>query len=132
MTRQDELNKLLPNLATHLKMPKLAGKVTQEYIKGFIEAESTFKHQIVYDLIRKKLTPLEPYPTGRDWTDYPKAGRKFDNVMARDLAVGKIDLDNINPETDLDDPDTSSDEKEDNCKEEFDDLARPTKMARFA
>ena len=42
-----------------LKMPSLI--VTNEYIQKFIRADKTFKYQIVFDPLQKKLVSLHPY-----------------------------------------------------------------------
>lgn len=113
ITRQDNLRTLLPKLPMYLKAPKLAGKVTEDYIKGFLNAESTFKHHIVYDPEKERLCPLEPYPKGCSASDFPFAGKKFDRTLARDLVRGQIDLDAINQEADLDsEPEDSSDSED--------------------
>lgn len=36
-------------------------EVTDEYIQGFIKAELTFLHQLVFDTLEKRLVPLTPY-----------------------------------------------------------------------
>lgn len=102
LTRQDNLKALLPKLPTYLKSDKLIGKVTPEYIEGFINAETTFMYHIVYDPINERLVPLTPYPKGLSASDFPLAGRKFHSSEAKDLVKGKIKLDNLNPDTDLD------------------------------
>lgn len=113
MTIQDNIRILLPKLATYLKSKRLAGKVTEEYIQGFIDAETTFRHHIVYDPLKERLVPLEPYPKGRSASDFPLAGRKFPRVQAQDMAEGRIDLDEINPEKDLDSDSDASENDED-------------------
>ena len=127
LTKQDNLRLLLPKLATYLKSPKLAGKANEEYIKGFIDAESTFRHHIVYNPKKEKLQPFEPYPKGCSAQDYPLAGKLFHRVLASDLVKGKIDLDSLNPEdldSDSEDEDEEEDgeemEKEKNGKDELD------------
>jgi exonuclease-1 len=42
-----------------LKMPSLT--ITQEYIEQFKRADLTFKHQIVFDPLLRKLVSLNPY-----------------------------------------------------------------------
>lgn len=113
MTKQDNVRILLPKLATYLKSPRLAGKVTEEYIDGFIKAESTFKHHIVYDPVNEKLKPLEPYPKGKSSSDFPMAGKRFDRTMAREIVKGNIDLDSLNPDADLDSASDASDVDQD-------------------
>lgn len=102
MSKQDNVKLLLPKLSTYLKSARLVGKVTEEYINGFINAESTFKHHIVFDPVRQELRPLEPYPRGMSSSDFPLAGKKFHQKLAQELVKGKVDLDQLNPETDLD------------------------------
>lgn len=113
ITKQDNIKILLPKLPTYLKSDRLSGKVTEEYIQGFINAESTFKYHVVYDPINERLCPLTPYPKGQSASDFPMAGRKFDNAEARDLVKGKINLDCLNPLEDLDDASDCSELAED-------------------
>jgi exonuclease-1 len=42
-----------------LKMPNL--NITNEYIEMFKRADNTFKHQIVFDPLKRKLLPISPY-----------------------------------------------------------------------
>ena len=42
-----------------LKMPNLV--VSNEYIEKFIKADKTFKYQIVFDPLKRKLTSLHDY-----------------------------------------------------------------------
>lgn len=109
MTKQSNIRLALPKLASNLNNPRLKGKVTEEYINGFIDAESTFKHHIVYDPVHHRLRPLEPYPRGKSSSDYPMAGKRFHSILAKELATGKIDLDALNPAVDLDDASDASD-----------------------
>lgn len=95
MTKQDNLNLLLPKLAVYLRSGRLVGKVTDEYIRGFIEAESTFKYHIVYDPTEEKLRPLETYPKGFSDEDYPKAGKKFQSTLVGEFVRGNINLDKL-------------------------------------
>lgn len=96
MTRQDDLRLLLPKLPVHLNAARLSGKVTKEYIESFIKAESTFKHQIVYDPRTKRVRPLESYPKNQSWQDFSLAGKPFHRVMAEEMVKGNIDLDQVN------------------------------------
>ncbi len=36
--------------------------VPEEYIEGFIRANNTFLYQLVFDPVRRKVVPLNPYP----------------------------------------------------------------------
>lgn len=42
-----------------LKMPNLI--ITNEYIENFKKADKTFKYQIVFDPLKRKLVPLHAY-----------------------------------------------------------------------
>lgn len=109
LTKQNNIRLALPKLASHLNNPRLKGKVTEEYINGFIDAESTFRHHIVYDVVHHKLRPLEPYPKGKSSSDFPMAGKRFHSTLAKSLVKGDIDLDKVDPKTDLDDASDASD-----------------------
>lgn len=129
LTKQNNLKILLPKLATYLKAPKLAGKVTELYIQGFINAESTFRHHIVYDPERERLCPLEPYPKGCSASDFPLAGKKFHRALAQDLVRGKIDLDAINQDVDLDsEPEDSSDSEDADANDDVNDSYAQAQM----
>jgi len=127
LTRQDNIRLLLPRLATYLKSPRLAGKVSEEYINGFINAESTFKHHIVYDTEKQRLRPLEPYPKGCSSSDFPQAGKRFHNILAAELVNGRINLDEIDPELDLDAGSDASDDEQ-NHTDDCEKLPRPIKV----
>uniref|UniRef100_A0A6G1S7Y5 Exonuclease 1 n=1 Tax=Aceria tosichella TaxID=561515 RepID=A0A6G1S7Y5_9ACAR len=121
LTKQNNIRLALPKLAANLNNPKLKGKVTEEYINGFIDAETTFKHHIVYDPVHQKLRPLEPYPRGKSSSDFPMAGKRFHSTLAKELVQGKIDLDTLDPSNDLDSASDASDT-------EIDDDASSTTM----
>lgn len=109
MTKQDNLRLLLHKIPTYLKAPALKGKVTDDYINGFIQAELTFRHHIIYDPVNHRLGPLEPYPRGKTSSDFPMAGRRFHSTLAKEIVRGNIDLDRLDPENDLDSASETSD-----------------------
>jgi hypothetical protein len=43
----------------HLKMPNLS--ITQDYIENFKKADKTFKYQVVFNPLLRKLVPLNDY-----------------------------------------------------------------------
>lgn len=55
-----------------LKMPNL--QVTVDYIDGFIRAENSFLYQLVFDPLKRKLVPLNPYPDDIDPAELQYAG----------------------------------------------------------
>ena len=51
--------KLLKQIPKALKMPNLV--VSNEYIESFMKADKTFRYQIVFDPLKRKLVSLHPY-----------------------------------------------------------------------
>ena len=64
--------KILKQMPKILKMPNLI--VSNEYIESFKKADKTFKYQIVFDPILKKLVSLNPYQDDVDSSDLQYAG----------------------------------------------------------
>lgn len=48
--------------------------VPEQYIEGFIRADNTFLYQLVFDPIRRKVVPLNPYPEDIDQATLSYAG----------------------------------------------------------
>lgn len=48
--------------------------VPEEYIEGFIRANNTFLYQLVFDPVRRKVLPLNPYPEHIDLATLSYAG----------------------------------------------------------
>ena len=63
---------MLRKLPSTLKMDKLI--VPQDYIENFFKADNTFLYQLVFDPIKRKLVPLNPYPPDLDPTELHYAG----------------------------------------------------------
>lgn len=69
--RSHSLNNTFPNcayscfpqvirkMAQYLKMNLV---IPEQYVEGFVRANNTFLYQLVFDPIRKKVVPLNPYP----------------------------------------------------------------------
>lgn len=67
--------------------------VTDEYKTNFLTAEATFKHQVVYDPIERKMTYLtDPSLCGTRPEHCNNAGKFFDENTAYQVAIG-----NLNP-----------------------------------
>ncbi|XP_067681752.1 exonuclease 1-like isoform X2 [Haliotis asinina] len=88
MARQPDLKVLLSKLPSYLKM-KLV--VTQEYIDGFLQADNTFLYQLVFDPMKRRLIPLNPYPPELCPLQMDYAGPIMDDVQAFQIALGNID-----------------------------------------
>lgn len=50
-------------MSQYLKMNLV---VPEEYIEGFTRANNTFLYQLVFDPVRRKIVPLNPYPEHMD------------------------------------------------------------------
>lgn len=48
--------------------------VPEEYIEGFIKANNTFLYQLVFDPVRRKVVPVNPYPEHVDPATLSYAG----------------------------------------------------------
>lgn len=48
--------------------------VPDEYIEGFTKANNTFLYQLVFDPLKRKVVPLNPYPDHIDPTSLSYAG----------------------------------------------------------
>ena len=89
------LKQVLPKIPSYLNMHNV--KVTQEYIDGFIQANRTFLHQIVFDVRERKLKPLNPYPEHEclDREDLSFAGTLLEDEVALQLSLGNLDLNGL-------------------------------------
>lgn len=48
--------------------------VPEEYVEGFVRANNTFLHQLVFDPVQRKVVPLNPYPEHTDPASLSYAG----------------------------------------------------------
>ncbi|RUS76102.1 hypothetical protein EGW08_016133 [Elysia chlorotica] len=87
--RQQELRLLLKKLPTYLKMNLV---VTEEYVEKFIRADNTFLYQLVYDPLRRRMAPLNPYPPEVDPGELHYAGQYMPEEKAYQLALGNVDI----------------------------------------
>lgn len=90
VTMNEDMRKALPKLPSYLKMKGL--KVDKEYIEGFLRAENTFKYQIVFCPFERKLVPLNPYDDNVNPQDLDYAGKRFDDNLALQWALGNVDV----------------------------------------
>ena len=90
ITMINDIKKALKNMPSYLKMKNL--KIDQDYIDGFIRSENTFKYQLVFDPIARKLVPLTPYTEEVKDINLSYAGKKLDPELALQLALGNVDL----------------------------------------
>ncbi|XP_040180948.1 exonuclease 1 [Rana temporaria] len=78
--------------------------VPDGYIDGFIRANNTFLYQLVFDPLKRKLIPLNPYEDGIDPKELSYAGPNMGDAMACQIALGNVDvntkkkIDDYNPD----------------------------------
>ena len=98
-----DIRQVLTKIPSYLNMHHL--QVTQEYIEGFIQANQTFLHQLVFDPKSRKLRPLTDYSDGLNANMLPFCGQMLSDHVALNIALGNIDLHTLqvvndyNPET---------------------------------
>ncbi|CAN7995132.1 unnamed protein product [Ixodes hexagonus] len=85
-----DLTKTLPKLPSYLKMPSLT--VGEDYLEGFLKAENTFLHQLVFCPLQNRLVPLNPYMPGMEPEELPYAGEYVSEELAFQMAIGNIDV----------------------------------------
>jgi len=105
-----DLNTVLKKIPTYLNMNNLI--VSQEYIKGFIQANRTLLHQIVYDPVQRSETYLTPLTQDlkddlQHSTDILNYCGSFSHPdIALQLALGNLDLHTLAPITHFNPDDT--------------------------
>ena len=89
---QPSLELALPKIPGYLNMKQIS--VTEEYIRGFVQANLTFLYQIVYDPMERKMRPLTEYEGAiENSTDLSFAGGIIsDHVQAFDFAIGNLNI----------------------------------------
>ncbi|KAM9017909.1 exonuclease 1 isoform 1-T1 [Ara ararauna] len=102
LANNPDILKVIKKMGQYLKMNIT---VPEEYIQGFTRANNTFLYQLVFDPVKRKLVPLNPYEDDIDPETLIYAGRHFGDGIAFQIAIGNIDIntmeqiDNYNPDT---------------------------------
>ncbi len=95
MTADNDLKKILFKVPNYLQMTKRV-KITQEYVDDFIRADNTFKYQLVFCPLKRKLVPLTPYQNDINIEDLKYAGIYFNDHLSQDFAyqfaIGNVDI----------------------------------------
>lgn len=90
LTGNPDIYQVLTKLPSYLNMRQII--VTDEYRDEFMVALATFKHQIVYNPLERKLVRLtDPELTGTKIEHCRNAGEFFDDETAFQLALGNLD-----------------------------------------
>lgn len=90
LTANPDIHQTLKKLPSYLNMRQVV--VTDEYRDEFMVALATFKHQIIYNPLKRKLEHLtDPEASGTPKEHLKNAGEFFDEDTAFQLALGNLD-----------------------------------------
>ncbi|XP_062863341.1 exonuclease 1 [Trichomycterus rosablanca] len=96
-----DILKVIRKIGQYLKMNI---SVPDEYVEGFVKANNTFLYQLVFDPVRRKVVPLNPYPENIDPAALGYAGVNVGDKQGLQMALGNLDIntmdriDNFNPD----------------------------------
>ncbi|XP_038160504.1 exonuclease 1 [Cyprinodon tularosa] len=89
LAKDPDILKVIRKMGQYLKMNLV---VPDQYIEGFIRANNTFLYQLVFDPVRRKVVPLNPYPEHVDPASLSYAGTNVGEDKGLDLALGNLDI----------------------------------------
>ncbi|XP_034538502.1 exonuclease 1 [Notolabrus celidotus] len=92
LTTDPDILKVIRKMGQYLKM-KLV--VPEEYVEGFIKANNTFLYQLVFDPVRRKVVPLNPYPEHIDPATISYAGINLGDDKGLQMAIGNVDINTL-------------------------------------
>ncbi|XP_051579552.1 exonuclease 1-like [Myxocyprinus asiaticus] len=101
MANNPDILKVIKKMGQYLKMDI---SVPDEYIQGFTKANNTFLYQLVFDPLRRKVVPLNPYPDHIDPASLSYAGTNVGDEKGMEMALGNLDIntmqwiDDFNPD----------------------------------
>lgn len=93
ITEETDMRRALSKLPNYLNMRQLV--VTDEYKEGFLRAEATFKHMVVYNPLKRCLQRLTEVDESVEESLLVHAGEFFDNELALQLAIGNVNPRNL-------------------------------------
>ncbi|XP_043119398.1 exonuclease 1 isoform X2 [Puntigrus tetrazona] len=102
MANNPDILKVIKKMGQYLKMDIT---VPDEYIEGFTKADNTFLYQLVFDPLKRKVVPLNPYPDHIDPASLNYAGTNVGDEKGLEMALGNVDIntmqriDDFNPDT---------------------------------
>ncbi|TRY90760.1 hypothetical protein DNTS_028638 [Danionella cerebrum] len=92
MANNPDILKVIKKLGQYLKMDI---SVPDEYIEGFTKANNTFLYQLVFDPLRRKVVPLNPYPDNIDPASLSYAGTNVGDEKGLQMALGNLDINTL-------------------------------------
>ncbi|GLD72601.1 exonuclease 1, partial [Lates japonicus] len=89
LARDPDILKVIRKMGQYLKTSLV---VPEQYIEGFIRANNTFLYQLVFDPVRRKVVPLNPYPEHIDPATLSYAGLNVGDDKGLQMALGNLDI----------------------------------------
>ncbi|XP_028279399.1 exonuclease 1 [Parambassis ranga] len=89
LAKDPDILKVIRKMGQYLKMNLI---VPEEYIEGFVKANNTFLYQLVFDPVRRKVAPLNPYPEHIDPSTLSYAGLNIGDDKGLQMALGNLDI----------------------------------------
>ncbi|XP_037543965.1 exonuclease 1 [Nematolebias whitei] len=101
LAKDPDILKVIRKMGQYLKTNLI---IPEQYIEGFVRANNTFLYQLVFDPVRRKVVPLNPYPEHIDPATLSYAGLNLEEDKGLEMALGNLDvntlerIDNFNPD----------------------------------
>ncbi|XP_042290354.1 exonuclease 1 isoform X1 [Thunnus maccoyii] len=89
LAKDPDILKVIRKMGQYLKMSLV---VPEQYIEGFTRANNTFLYQLVFDPVRRKVVPLNPYPEHVDPATLSYAGLNVGDDKGLQMALGNLDI----------------------------------------
>ncbi|XP_024153220.1 exonuclease 1 [Oryzias melastigma] len=89
LAKDPDILKVIKKMGQYLKMNLV---VPEEYVEGFVRANNTFLHQLVFDPVQRKVVPLNPYPEHTDPASLSYAGLNLGDDKGLEMALGNLDF----------------------------------------
>ncbi|CAI5682014.1 unnamed protein product [Oreochromis niloticus] len=89
LAKDPDILRVIRKMGQYLKMSLV---VPEQYIEGFVRANNTFLYQLVFDPVRRKVVPLNPYPEHIDPATLSYAGLHLGDDKGLQMALGNLDI----------------------------------------
>lgn len=92
LAKDPDILRVIRKMGQYLKMSLV---VPEQYIEGFVRANNTFLYQLVFDPVRRKVVPLNPYPEHTDPATLSYAGLHLGDDKGLQMALGNLDINSM-------------------------------------
>ncbi|XP_031735229.1 exonuclease 1 isoform X2 [Anarrhichthys ocellatus] len=89
LAKDPDILKVIRKMGQYLKMTLV---IPEQYIEGFVRANNTFLYQLVFDPVRRKVVPLNPYAEHIDPATLSYAGLNLGDDKGLQMALGNLDI----------------------------------------